>query len=120
MTVMRPLMRYSITNAYPLEWTPGRDLHGRLFLFGFVPLGTHVIGIEGVDEAQRQILTRESGAVARCWRHRIVVRSVGPGKTAYSDTIDIQAGLLTPILWLFAHLFYRHRHCRWKRLLRQA
>jgi len=37
---------------------------------------------------------------------------------SYTDEIEIQAGWLTPGIWLFAQLFYRHRQRRWKALLR--
>jgi hypothetical protein len=119
MNVMRPLMRMAVTtDGYPERWTPGKELCGRLYLFGRLPLGPHAIGIESVDDTQMQIMTREHGLLAPSWDHLIAVRSTPSGETIYSDTIDIRAGFLTPLLWLFANVFYRHRHCRWKRLLR--
>jgi hypothetical protein len=119
MSVMRPLVRIAVTtDGYPERWTPGKELCGRLYLFVWLPLGPHAIGIESVDDTRMQIMTREHGLLAPSWDHLIAVRSTPAGETIYSDTIDIRAGLLTPMLWLFANVFYRHRHCRWKRLLR--
>jgi hypothetical protein len=54
------------------------------------------------------------------WNHNISFREVGPGKVSYADEIEIQAGWLTPAIWLFAHLFYRHRQRRWKVLLKKS
>ncbi|MFO7859839.1 MAG: hypothetical protein R6U41_01320 [Desulfosalsimonas sp.] len=42
---------------------------------------------------------------------------VYPGTVHYTDKIEISAGLLSPLIWLFAHVFYRHRQRRWKLLL---
>jgi len=41
-----------------------------------------------------------------------------PGRCGYTDQIDIQAGILTPPIWLFAHIFYRYRQRRWRHLVR--
>jgi len=41
------------------------------------------------------------------------------GKVSYTDEIEIQAGWLTPVIWLFAHIFYRHRQRRWKVMMKE-
>lgn len=64
------------------------------------------------------IESRESGALAPVWNHTIRFHSLEDGKLHYIDEIEIQAGLLTGVIWAFAHLFYRHRQRRWKKLLR--
>jgi hypothetical protein len=33
------------------------------------------------------------------------------------DTVEVRAGVLTPFIWLFAQLFYRHRQRRWRALV---
>jgi len=42
----------------------------------------------------------------------------GPWRSHYTDEIDIGAGALTPFVWAYAHLLYRYRQWRWRRLAR--
>lgn len=100
------------------EWEAGRDYPLKLYLLGFIPLGRHTIRLVKVDRDQKRILSRESGLLARVWNHEISFREIKPGLVSYSDEIEIRAGYLTPVIWLFAHGFYRHRQRRWKVLLR--
>lgn len=72
-----------------------------------------------IDKETNTISSHESGLLARVWNHDISFHEVAPGVVSYTDEIEIQAGWLTPAIWLFAHLFYRHRQRRWKVLLSQ-
>ncbi|MBP2621254.1 hypothetical protein ACVRXQ_07520 [Streptococcus panodentis] len=49
------------------------------------------------------------------WRHLIQLNPEGQG-CRYQDILEIEAGLLTPLLAGFARLFYRHRQRRWLKL----
>jgi hypothetical protein len=40
------------------------------------------------------------------------------GRCRYSDEIEVRAGALPPLVWLYAQLFYRYRQRRWRRLER--
>jgi hypothetical protein len=99
------------------EWEVGRDYPLRLYLLGFVPLGRHVIRLERIDRDQNRISSRERGLLAPVWNHEIAFHAVLPGVVSYTDEIEIRAGLLTPFIWAFAWVFYRHRQRRWKLLL---
>ncbi len=39
-----------------------------------------------------------------------------PGGTLYRDRVEIDAGLLTPVVAALARVFYRHRQGRWRAL----
>jgi hypothetical protein len=92
---------------------------GRAYKLRVAPLGRHTIRFERVDPALREIATREHNAFVRQWDHVASVRETRDGRTRYSDAIEINAGLLTPLVWLFAQVFYRHRHRRWRRVARR-
>jgi hypothetical protein len=79
-----------------------------------VPLGTHALTIERIDPAAREIQSREHDRLVHRWDHLIRVRATADGRTRYSDDIDIGAGPLTPLVWLFANFFYRHRQRKWR------
>jgi transglutaminase-like putative cysteine protease len=40
--------------------------------------------------------------------------------TRYTDTVEVRAGPLTVIVWMFAQAFYRHRQRRWRSLVRHG
>ena len=93
----------------PEKWTPGQTLTVRTRLFGLLPLGQHTISVAEVDENSMTVLTHEHGGLIRRWDHRVRITPDGPNGCRYTDEIDLDAGLLTPIVWLFAWLFYNDR-----------
>ncbi|MGM0403453.1 MAG: hypothetical protein ACQEQN_07035, partial [Thermodesulfobacteriota bacterium] len=99
------------------EWIVGKKYHLRLYFLNFIPLGRHTIQLVKIDKADNTISSKESGMLARVWNHDITFRETDSGKVQYTDKIEIRAGLLSPAIWLFAHIFYRHRQRRWKLLL---
>lgn len=100
------------------EWEVGRDYPLKLYFLKFIPLGLHTIQLVKVDRDRNVISSREKGLLAPVWNHNIVFHESEPGTVSYTDEIQIRAGWLTPFVWLFAHLFYRHRQRRWKVLLK--
>lgn len=120
--VAAPILRFVPVDpgGFTGEWQVGPSYVLRLYFLKFIPLGRHTIQLLKIDKATNTISSRERGLLAPVWNHHIAFHAVAPGKVRYTDTIDIQAGWLTPAIWLFAQLFYRHRQRRWKILLRQA
>jgi hypothetical protein len=55
----------------------------------------------------------------RRWDHWIAIEPERRG-TRYTDTVHIDAGLLTPLIVAFARIFYRHRQRRWRRLAKSG
>ena len=102
------------------EWQVGRVYHLNLYFLRIIPLGQHTIQLVNIDRDANTILSKESGQLARVWNHRIHFREVSPGIVSYTDEIEIKSGWLTPVIWLFAQLFYRHRQRRWKSLLQNS
>jgi Uncharacterized conserved protein len=61
-----------------------------------------------VDDANRQFLSAEEGAGVKSWRHRLSVLQDGTGARQI-DEIEIDAGLMTPLVALLAKRMYRKR-----------
>lgn len=102
----------------PHVWQTGTYLV-RLWLGGLVPLGLQWIVISFPSSAEGfELRDQGRGHLARTWDHRITVHALPDGRTRYTDAVEVRAGLLTPLVWGFAQLFYRHRQRRWKRLVR--
>lgn len=102
------------------DWEVGRDYPLKLYFLKFIPLGRHIIHLTKIDKAHNTISSRERGLLAPVWNHNIVFHEVKPGMVTYTDEIEIRAGWLTPFIWMFAHVFYRHRQRRWKELLQRT
>lgn len=104
---------------FPERWSPGLTVQCRPYLFAIVPLPIRTLRFERVDDEQQAIQTREWDLLVRRWDHLIRVRPETEGICRYSDEIEIEAGWRTPIVALFAKLFYRHRQRRWRRVARR-
>lgn len=89
----------------------------KIRLFGRGPLTSQEVRIVRVDESAREIVTDESSRIVRTWKHRMNVDALPENRSRYTDCVDINAGLLTPVVWIFASLFYRARQRRWRHLL---
>jgi hypothetical protein len=118
--VAAPLLHFEplVPGELDGEWVVGKTYTLRLSLLGFLPAGEHRITLANIDREANLIESKESGALAPVWNHTIRFHPLENGQLHYTDEIEIQAGLLTGIIWVFAHLFYRHRQRRWKKLLR--
>ena len=92
--------------SFPAIWREDTQFRCRCYLLGFIPIGTRELVFERIDSAKMEIQSRESDPLIRHWDHLIAVESVDPDRCRYRDTIDIDAGLLTPFVWLFARIFY--------------
>jgi hypothetical protein len=120
--VAAPVLRFDPVDGkcLPERWEVGNRLQVQLYLFGIIPAGRHGIELVRVDPEAGVMVSREHGRIARVWNHRIQFREIAPRRVEYADEIEIRAGLLTPLVWLFAQLFYRHRQRRWRKLLRRS
>lgn len=103
----------------PAIWHEGRFLVTML-LGGVLPIGDQWIVIEfaEADESAGRYVLRDNGhsASIRRWDHRLTLQARPDGRTDYSDVLDLEAGWTTPVVWLFAQAFYRHRQKRLRAL----
>jgi ligand-binding SRPBCC domain-containing protein len=97
-------------------WTVGQTVTPRLYLFGVMPVWRHRLTVADVDHQRMRLRSEESGGPVRTWNHHITVTPLDVDRCRYTDAIDIDAGMLTAPVRMFAHLFYRVRQRRWRRL----
>lgn len=119
--VARPVLRFSPVDPpeFPEVWRSGEYVVA-MHLFGVVPLGTQTIGISfppPVRATERALHDAGRSHRMAVWDHRITVAPVDATTTRYTDTLRIEAGLLTPPIWAWAWLFFGHRQRRWRRLV---
>jgi hypothetical protein len=113
--VTRGLLTFS-EGTFPDEWQEGEVVRTRLFFFGLLPAWSHHLHFVRIDNHKHVLYTNEGGGLLREWNHLIKIEPESEGRCRYTDEIEIRAGLLTPLVWLYAHLFYRYRQMRWKGL----
>lgn len=116
-----PLVRFAPVGAEPLDaCTPGGRYQVRLWLFGVLPFAAQwiVISVHEPDSGNWPKRLRDNGysAIIRRWDHWITITPNADGTTFYRDEVEVSAGILTPGVWAFAQLFYRHRQRRWRKL----
>ena len=94
----------------------GHDVALVFKLFGIVPVGRWRFRVVTRDDAARRLCSEESGTGVRRWAHMIEIDDVGDRRSRLSDTIEIEAGRMTPIVVRFARTEYARRH-RSRRLI---
>lgn len=120
--VAAPLIRFKPKGGaqLPAIWREGEYRAG-MWLFGVIPIGWQAVVISHPEPegAVRFVRDNGYGPLIKRWDHWISIAPApsGPG-TAYTDTVTIEAGLLTPLIAAFARVFYAHRQRRWRALAR--
>lgn len=107
----RGFMTYNTKNL-PRKWQTGKKFNLRPKFKGLA-MGDHIVEFKRIDSAQQLLYTEESGGFVTRWDHTMELKPLSNGCTRHTDTVIIEAGLLTPLVALFAKLLYRHRHKRW-------
>lgn len=98
------------------EWREGETVVGWVFLFGFLPFSRHHLHIVSIDESTRTLSSREFGGLITMWNHDIEVVPIDAAACDYRDRIEVNAGILTPVIVVYARWFYRMRQRRWRAL----
>jgi len=85
-------------------------------LFGMIPTGIHTM-VFSYQSTENYLVMCDNGYSRLCkkWDHKMTFEAKSDD-TLYRDYADIRAGLVTPLVWLFAQVFYRHRQRRWYKL----
>lgn len=113
--VAAPMLEFRPHASTPLpeHWAEG-DFRVSLFLFGWIPIGPQTVGIRLLESESwpRRVLDDGHSPLIRSWKHWVEVNPAGAGATDYTDRIRIGAGILTPVIWLFARLLFTHRQRR--------
>ena len=116
--ITSPLLRFKPLEpaTWPERWRVGQ-YHARLSFLVVLLLGWQIIDVSHPEAFTLRDNGR--GSLARTWDHVITVRAHGATATLYADTVNIDAEVITPLVWLFAETFYRYRQYRWRQLLRE-
>jgi len=114
--VLRPWLQMIATTPLADSVAEGDQLHARLRFLGLVPGWTHTLRINRLEECE--IASSEYGGPVKAWNHTLTFEPIAEHACRYTDTVEIRAGALTPLVGLFAALIYRYRQMRWRSLTR--
>lgn len=107
--------------TWPERWQATQYLVS-VRLLGLLPIGRQWVNISWRDRSDEfghfhvELRDEGRGTLMSKWDHRITIEAGAQG-SRYTDRVDIQAGLLTPLVWLFAWCFFWHRQRRWQKLV---
>jgi hypothetical protein len=101
-------------SGFPPRAAEGDQLSARLRFFCVLPAWRHRLRIVHIRPGE--IYTNESGGPVRTWNHRLTFAPTSAASCRYTDEVEVEAGALTPIVWLFVQLMFRYRQARWRRL----
>ena len=117
--VTRGFLGFSEANRMPMEWSVGTVFQTRFWFFHVIPAWwKHTLAVMRIEANQKKIVSHEGGGMISVWNHALQ-KSALPSGCNYDDDIEIKAGWLTPLIWLYANVFYRYRQARWRELAKR-
>jgi hypothetical protein len=112
-------MRPSQPTELPEIWSEG-TYSVFMYLFGFIPFGKQAMVVSFPEYKDGFCLCDNGyGTFIRKWDHLVTIEGTGDG-TLYRDRLTVEAGILTPFVWGFSQLFFRHRQRRWRKLVARS
>ncbi|MDI9470691.1 MAG: hypothetical protein QM296_10870 [Bacillota bacterium] len=116
--VAAPLASFvPLDSDQPAEWVAGQIYAFRLRIFPLLPFGIHHIQILSISK--EGIHSSEHNRFIRHWEHWVHLEEIDSASCRYTDVVRISAGWKTPLIALWAKLFYAHRQRRWRKWLRR-
>ena len=101
------------------QWQEGETVTAWVFLFGILPFSKHRLHVARIDDAAMTLSSQEGSGLIRRWNHDIIVTPLDEASCEYRDVIDIDAGIFTPAIALYARWFYYMRQRRWRALAKE-
>ena len=115
----RGMLGFEGAEEWPEVFEEGQVVETRLLLFNLVPAWKHTLRVIRLDHERMEIASQEDGGLIRQWNHRKWLEAASAHSCVYTDEIDIRAGLLTGLVWAYAHVFYRYRQRRMRKMAAQ-
>ena len=117
--VTRGILAMPVIGGRQDDWREGETVVGWVFLFGFLPFSRHHLHVARIDDSTRTLSSREHGGMISIWNHDIEVVPIDQKTCHYRDRIEIEAGIATSLIVLYARWFYRMRQRRWRAVARE-
>ncbi len=107
-------------SIFPNRWENGATYRMKMYLLGFLPLGWQELSIQSKFTGTEAILTDVGpGFAVKMWDHKVILRKDGDSRTSYDETLNLTAGLMTPLIWIGMTALFAWRKYRWLTLTRE-
>ena len=115
--VSAPLLRFSSLepDGFPDSWPAGKHPVS-VSMLGIVSAGEQIINISFPESGAGVRTVRDTGGAVSGplttitrWDHTMAVSADRGGRTLYRDQLVIEAGVLTPLLWIGFWAFWQWR-----------
>ena len=100
----------------PLVWKDGETFYFKMFLHRFIPIGKHTINVIKIDKKSREIVSNEYNKRVTIWNHYIQMEKITENVIKYTDSVELYAGYLTPLVAWWTLYFYKHRQKKWQKI----
>ncbi|MGH1368335.1 MAG: SRPBCC family protein [Maritimibacter sp.] len=87
----------------------GQEIDVRFSLFGKLPWQDYHMKVTQLDETARSFVSAEHGGGVKAWCHKLRVEET-PSGARIIESIEIDAGIMTPIYAAWGRFMYRRRH----------
>ena len=95
----------------------GQVAEVKLKRWGWLPIGAWTIEVLRRDDEKYILESHEHGGIIRSFRHRLELVAIDERHTRYTDYLDMDAGLMTPLMFLiFRRTYERRQQVRKERL----
>lgn len=117
--ICKPKASFKSISEIPEKWEKNIIYKFKLFIYGFIPVGTHEIRLVDVNESKKEILSEEHNSVVKVWNHLISMAEIEGNRTLYTDVVELNAGIFTYFTALWSISFYKHRQRKWRKIIQQ-
>ena len=114
--ITRGMIGFRGAEEWPEVFEEGQVIETQLLFFNIIPAWEYRLKLTRVDHEKMEIASQEGGGFIRRWNHRKWIEGGSESSCRYIDEIDIDAGIFTFFIWIYAHVFYRYRHGRMRKL----
>lgn len=114
--VAYPIVHFKplIPKYFPDTWEQGKTYKMSMYLFGVFPMGWQELTINSIKNTnEASLLDVGPGLIVRKWDHRVMLTKKSDHETRYEETLHLEAGIFTPIVWLGMILLFWWRKKRW-------
>ena len=114
--ICKPKASFISYDDVPSVWKEGETFCFKLFLHRFIPIGKHTISIIKIDKKSREIVSNEYNKRVTIWNHYIQMEKITENVIKYTDSVELYAGYLTPLVAWWTLYFYKHRQKKWQKI----
>lgn len=105
---MKGAISYVGLPTEPVE--QGQEFTVQLKRWGWLPMGEWTMKVVERDDENFVLRSEEHGNLVKLYRHRLSIEPTGPDSCRYTDHLDVDAGLFTPLVFPMFEKMYAQRH----------